>query len=549
MPSPNSRVWAELIMRFISEETQSSAKMCNCKIPCITSTYTPTISFADISSDSIEVLLQRGGRKKLLRSSYHRTLDTRQRVHSDIFMKQMKLMIKVQQTYTSFYKELQIEIDSNTSLNAVRFITKMFREDLTSVSKVIDSVKFFHSKILSPFENALKYSMNETCQRLLELLILYADPFSSKEDIKHIRLNNTITSLINSVKSSIITMRVYRQEILSPPVNLSSTIFPPCDAEYCRVIPYAMVRPMKKERACMDKVDKLIDILIFTNRFLHSLQVYLSANAYKWKDDLAAYIHGIYSRVNNVTDWCIHDFATSLHNTDDWKRPFEEVQQDFQKLLEPFNITEKSVNFLRNKAFLQHIYVNYSNAQLNISHLRVIFNQSLVNNQITDADYLLSAFQDFVDSRIAATKHLRDKIQQAYKSLLKRAATIEAYYNESMLEERAGIDWRMTARNMSIWKGFVANMDNPSAPKETEENAIFLWREIWSIKEFLEEHDGLFKLDGTVDEYFRPILSGFENGDSELRKMMENIKTDLRELLEEVDKISKEMQMDDPFIK
>ena len=535
-------------MRFISEETQSSAKMCNCKIPCITSTYTPTISFADISSDSIEVLLQRGGRKKLLRSSYHRTLDTRQRVHSDIFMKQMKLMIKVQQTYTSFYKELQIEIDSNTSLNAVRFITKMFKEDLTSVSKVIDSVKFFHSKILSPFENALKYSMNETCQRILELLICYADLFSSREEIKHIQLNNTITSLINSMKSSIVTLRVYRQEILSPPLNLSSTFFPPCD-ECFKVIPYATVRPMKKERACMDKVDNFIETLKFTSNLLHLIQGNFNEYVYKWKDGLSKYIHSIYSEVNNVTDWCIHDFATSLHNTDDWKQPFEEVQQDFQKLLEPFNITEKSVIFLRNKAFLQHIYVNYSNAQLNISHLRVIFNQSLVNNQITDADYLLSAFQDFVDSRIAATKHLRDKIQQAYKSLLKRAATIEAYYNESMLEENAGIDWRMTARNMSIWKGFVANMDNPSAPKETEENVIFLWREIWSIKEFLEEHDGLYKLDGTVDEYFRPILSGFENGDSDLRKMMENIKTDLRELLEEVDKISKEMQMDDPFIK
>ena len=512
---------------------------CECSEPCQTRAFNPSLSFSAISSLSIEKLLS-SGERKILTKKYHGTMDTRQRIRKEIFSEQLQKLFKISDLYNKFYNSLMMT-SSDDAIVAVKTVMDFFSEDLKAVRERRGHLAEFYKTVLANFDSILTSTLSETRQMIMQLLLssTFADTSSEGKRL----IFEVISNVNKSLAASIAVTQIFREDLLKPPVDTSSLVFPKCNAP-CSVEekPHYSVRPQSKQELCQKKVDEFLTAL---KAVRNSLPV--NENSSLDVTELQR-VTSLNAMTENITHFCMTDFSVSLNNHQLWSTKYNEIDARFQPMRNAFNLTQKSQNMVADIKSVKHLHGNYSLGLMNMSHIAQEYTQGVVNDLITNVDDLLKAYERDVSSRLEAVKKIRDTMMSGYVAMLKYGATIETYYDYSAERKGPAAAWRDAMRKMSIWQGLVANMDNPSVVSRESDNVERLWRKTWGTDEFMAKYRGEDKAIAAIKAYFKPIIESFDDTGSDIRALKEQIATALNDLLKVVRQFKEKMVIDENFI-
>lgn len=454
-------------------------KVCDCPKPCDQAVYEPSLSYATLSSISVDKILTANSDQ--LRMKFDKALETRQRVEGNTFIVDILMFRFVLRNYTSMRKFAREYLGEEDSLffrtvTAAQNMVRLFQEDqntlLGDVTNFIDAYNFYYLDTRNLYL-ALSKELRRSLSELDQLLYMT----SSKGKI-HDYLSSV---LADSHKQT----RFLKETIGLMEVKLKNTTFA---AESYRQKNLAKWLPQKfiqNTDICSQHMRQSQTVLNDLRDLVTKMETYASrgsASSLRNTQGTFRTQYTSYKETDEQLKQCLEEYTALLYRI---KEGLAKHQKSADELANQegfvYNYTQEIETISVDNEELENAVKLYEKGELGKRGILQTFipaeSPNEMANNITKFTERITRISETLRKFIGETML---RLKSSYKEVLLWAAEWSLYIDSNHLYD--------SASRMKLWKLPKANLENPAQREDEGRELWKIWDRNTDISEFVEKY-------------------------------------------------------------
>ena len=513
-----------------------------CPKPCNQTVYEPALSYALLSSMSVDQILTEDSTE--LQRKYDSALETRQRTDGDIFTRDLQMLNNLIRYYEDIVRLVREYLRSDSAtfphlLEAVQtFETDIFLSDIKSLLGTIPEFDLVYRNIYEDKKNLLfNYStvMNNNLNEIEQLLYL-----TIRGNSVHKYLGTVTDTALMHETLQRETLNLLREELLNTTLAVRNA-----PSQISFLPSHFFLDP----HACDNKMITFNTTLNDIQAILEDIQAHANRQSQQHVNQLK-HLHPDFLRIveaynshSSSARVCFNEYPLLLEQTLAWKDESSvlvreasvriesqdyDIDSALEKVMTDFDRVEKAEN----------LYTDSLITKLKL--LQMILNEDSQDRPSTSISTFKARVKNWISDPVRAELlRAQTDMRNSYTKAMHLAANLSTYLVDYYFYTRAEM--------MQLWRNPIPNIESPD---KYDDEGIELWR-IWDrntpITEFVDYYSHEH-INTAIAGYFHPLFAIVDTFEEQLDGMEKNLIAALEEVVQQYGDYKDERRIEHNFV-
>ncbi len=452
---------------------------CSCVIPCEQNLFQGSLSYAGLSVDSVDRILDRD--RTQLQDKFNVAIDTAQRTGRDTFIRNIRLARNTDRLYTEllgFVRQYLLIEQYSTVVklsDAVDVIMDICQKDLDNLFRHLKGLQAIYDLSYRDTINLVEIELDRLALAAMESKVLLLDR-NDQGDIQHIHRSRS-GAVARALDAAVMASRGLEKihQNFNNGTKAAQDLLEQTNGE----LPYEITEtelinffPSKlySSKECEDlhqEITELLHTIVGLYEKLAGAKPAQFQYILSQHDELSKILG-----INKEFQKCIKAYGISLKQSQDW---LTEAKQGMTGNIDLVEIIKTSLlnqtleiesNHKATKKTLKEYAENSTTTEVFLSRF-ADFSQG--QNSVTVLRLFVESIKSLITGPLTTEiNRQRKDLGATYKAALQKAGDLEIFFKPYYFYDSASL--------MNIWKGPLPNINNP---KQYGNNGVDLWK-LWN---------------------------------------------------------------------